>query len=125
MSLTNVYAELEKVDELNAEKILQFLLTSDKNLSLKTHINQPVEITLLQVLSNILKINKAKKSSVIIDDLIKIYKENMISFRRLSREEITKTLSAIKREKQNVSITEKLLGMRKNEWNARNKNNNS
>jgi hypothetical protein len=113
MALNEVYAELQKGDELNAEKILNFLLTSDKNLSMKTHILNPLELSILETYAEFLETRKLKKSAKLLKEWIRIFKENMVSYKRMSREEITKTLSAMKHMKTNVSLTEKLLGMRK------------
>ena len=106
-----IYGEIFKDDDLTTEKILQTLLKSDKDLAVKTEIHTPVETSLLKALVPILKTEKLPILSKFIDEFLKNYKEDMISFMRKSREEVTKVLAARMEDKNTTrDISDKLLG---------------
>ena len=81
-------------DDLTFEKILNALLDGDKNLDLKTHINKPKQLAGLKIISNVLKEAKCKASFKLIDAFTLKYLRYMVSFKRLSRFETIKAISA-------------------------------
>lgn len=98
------------IDNTSIEKIMDKLIVKDKNLILKTSIEDSIRFTTLMTMSLRLKKLKLKKSFYTLQTFIDRYIEVRVSDRRLSRTEILDAISAIKREQSN-SITSKLLGI--------------
>lgn len=73
--------------------ILNDLMDATDNLDLKTHINNPKEISVLKTLSTYLQEIKFEKSAMIIDNFIEFYSRYMISWKRLGRTEILRAIS--------------------------------
>lgn len=92
--MEEIYKELEKAEEETFEKILSKMLESDKNLPLKTHIVFPHEISVLSVIAEKLENDKFLKSASLLKIYIQKYIEYMVSYKRLSREEIVRAFVA-------------------------------
>jgi len=117
MALETFGRELFSDEEVSAEKILSQLL-SNKNINLKTHILSPVEMAILE--SYIDEIDKQrvfakehgyKQTARFLKNFTLKFKEFMVSWKRLSREEIISALAEIRKEKTGRNFAERLLGM--------------
>lgn len=122
MALETQLGELFKEEIIDANKILDSLL-SPKNIDMKTHIMSPITFAILEsvvynfesLLSELgsqkIKLPLTKK---VLEKIIQKIKLFMVSWNRLSREEITKTLQSIRQEGATErSFYQKLLGMGK------------
>jgi len=105
--LRNELKEIIPTTDISLQKILNNLLDAEKNLELKTHILKPKQLASLFILSDYLNMIKLPKSSLLIQDFINLFLKYMVSFKRLSRTEIIKAISAI-REMESLSTKEKL-----------------
>jgi len=122
MAFETVLEDLQRQEMVDANKILESLL-SPKNIDMKTHIISPVTFAILESivtnLENLLtEIGKQKiklpLTKKILNDLILKLKLFLVSWNRLSREEITKTLQSLRQEgMQDRSLYQRLLGMGK------------
>jgi len=123
MAFELALGDLQKDDELTANKILETLL-NPKNINMKTHILTPVTFAILESIimnleSLLTEINKEKKvklplTTKILKDTIVYLKQFMVSWNRLSREEITKTLQSIRQEGSGErSFWQKMIGTNK------------
>ena len=98
------------MDSASIEKIMDKLIVKDKNLILKTSIEDSLRFTTLMTLAYEFKKKGLKESYKTLWCFISRYIEVRVSDKRLSRTEILDAISAIKREQSN-SITSKLLGI--------------
>ena len=89
------------------EKILISLI-DEKNIGMKTEVQNPTDLTKLKTFADILKKNDFKEESTLIYDFIKDFKINMVSFDRKSRKEIIDALR--ERITQERSFKDKLTG---------------
>lgn len=96
-------------DGVSVEKIMDKFIVKDKNLILKTDIEDAIKFTALMVIQKDLENKGLKKSAKTLGQFIDRYIEVRVSNNRLSRKEILDAISAIKRE-QNNSMLGKLLG---------------
>jgi hypothetical protein len=105
-----IFEELIESKELRLEDILSNLITKE-NLELKTEINNPIRISILDTLSESLKNLKFEKSHNILSSFLLWYRINMVSHKRLSRKEIIKGIIGLKEEQleKEKSFFEKLL----------------
>jgi len=117
MALETFGREIFSEEEINAEQILSQLL-SNKNINLKTHILSPVEMAILE--SYIAEIEKQrvftktngyKQTARFLKTFTLRFKEFMVSWKRLSREEVIQALAEIRKEKTGRTFAERLLGM--------------
>jgi len=122
MAFETELGELMRQDTLDANKILDNLL-NPKNIDMKTHIISPITFAILEsviinlenlltdVNSQKMKLPLAKK---LLKDMINKLKFFLVSWNRLSREEITKTLQSQRQEGTTErSFYQRLLGMGK------------
>ena len=122
MAFETVLSDLQKEETIDANKILDSLI-NPKNIDMKTHIISPITFAILEsIVSNLenlltetgkqkIKLPLTKK---LLKDMTMKFKLFMVSWNRLSREEITKTLQSIRQEgMQDRSLYQKLLGMGK------------
>lgn len=122
MAFETVLSDLQKEETIDANKILESLL-NPKNIDMKTHIMSPVTFAILESVVNNLEnllteVNQQKLklpiTKKVLKDLIEKLKTFLVSWNRLSREEITKTLQSLRQEgMQDRSLYQKLLGMGK------------
>lgn len=108
-SLMNTNGEIASI-----EKILDKLLVKDKNLILKTDVENSRNFVMLYVIYEDLKTKNLKKSAKTMEIFLNRYIEVRVSRDRESRKEILEAISAVRREQSN-SITSKLLGINENE----------
>jgi hypothetical protein len=97
------------LDTASVEKIMDKLIVADKNLILKTDIENSMAFTALIVISDDLKRKGLRESAKTLNRFIDAYIKVRVSYKRLSRKEILDAISAIKREQSN-SIISKLIG---------------
>ena len=122
MALETSLGDLFKEEPIDTNKILSDLL-NPKNIDMKTHIVSPLTFAILEgIINNIegllseigkekIKLPLTKK---LLKDIIKQLKHFLVSWNRLSREEITKTLQSIKAEgTEQRSLYQKLIGLGK------------
>ena len=88
-----VLDELKQVKDITAQEILNAMLDGDENLDLKTHIYKPKQLASLNLVGDLLKGLKYKRASKTIENFIEIYLRYMVSYKRMSRQEIIKALS--------------------------------
>ena len=122
MAFETVLSDLQKDETIDANKILESLL-NPKNIDMKTHIISPITFAILESvvknLENLLTQTGKQKiklplTTKLLKDMIKQLKMFMVSWNRLSRDEITKTLQSLRQEgMQDRSFYQKLLGMGK------------
>ena len=122
MAFETVLSDLQKEETIDANKILESLL-NPKNIDMKTHIISPVTFAILESivknLENLLTQTGKQKiklplTTKLLKDMIKQLKMFMVSWNRLSRDEVTKTLQSLRQEgMQDRSLYQKLLGMGK------------
>lgn len=84
--------------DLSFEKILNNMLDGGQNLALKTEIHNPKDLTSLEIQGKFLKQVNMRKSGKNIEDWIKIYLGNMVSYKRQSREEVSHVLASLREE---------------------------
>jgi hypothetical protein len=111
MALAENYNELKKIDDITSEKILQSLLKSDKDISMKTELPNPSPLVKLEVLADYLESEKFKESAKVIRGLVKSYETKMVSFKRKGRIEIVNAISA-EVVKKTRGMMESLLGVK-------------
>lgn len=119
MALETALGELIKEDQIDANKILHELL-DQKNIDMKTHINDPITFAILEsfiyIINDMLKdIKKSGTRLPITEKFLKSFlaqlKKFLVSWDRQSRKEITETLQAIKQENSNErSLFQRLTG---------------
>lgn len=98
------------------EKILDKFVIMDKNLILKTDIENSKNFTILRVLEEELKIRGLKKSYRTLHNFCEWYIKVRVSNHRLSRKEILEAISAIRKENaQSSTIGAKLFGLGRKE----------
>lgn len=120
MAFETVLSGLQKEETIDANKILDSLL-NPKNIDMKTHIISPITFAILESvvsnLENLLTETGKQKIQLpltkkLLKDMTMKFKLFMVSWNRLSREEITKTLQSLRTEgMQDRSLYQKLLGM--------------
>lgn len=98
-----------KGDDVSLNKIMDKMIARDKNLILKTDIENSREFTILRTIESRLKKQKLMKSYGTLHDFCEWYIQVRISNKRKSRSEIFEAISAIKRELQNT-IGSKIFG---------------
>lgn len=103
--------DLERAENINIEEILSRLLNSD-NIELKSHIVQPLHLTILKSLTELAKLYELKKTAQFLDAFILYYLKYMVSYNRLSREEIIRAVSSL-RPQPTLTISEQLTGKEK------------
>jgi len=119
MAFENVLGELQIQEDTSANKILDSLL-NPKNIDMKTHIVSPITFAIMEgIINNIeglltdmynQKI-KLPMTTKLLKDVVKKLKQFMVSWNRLSREEITTTLQSIRQEGATErSFFQKMLG---------------
>jgi len=122
--------ELQKEETINADKILNEYF-NPKNIGLKTEINAPSEFTTLEVIAknfnDLINFNievtkrgrrkykhNLKGVADVLQNWIDMFKINMISHNRKSREEVSRVLIAMKQQQNTErSLLQKLTGMGK------------
>jgi hypothetical protein len=99
------------IDSATVEKIMDKFIIADRNLILKTDLENPLTFTALMVIQNDLKRKGLKESAKTLEVFCDYYIKCRVSNKRMSRKEILDAISAIKREQSATGITAKLLGM--------------
>lgn len=95
--------------DLSNQMILQDLIDGSKNLSLKTRIEKPKEFTLLELYGYKAEVDGYKNLSKFVNKYVRIFRENMVSFKGLSRKEtITALAHLIESERENMSLSKRL-----------------
>ena len=120
MALETELGELFKEETIDTRKILSDLL-NPKNIDMKTHIVSPLTFAILEgIINNIeellSEIGKQKVklplTKKLLKKIIRQLKLFLVSWNRLSREEVTKTLQSIRTEgTEGKSLYQKLLGI--------------
>lgn len=110
-TLENVKSTLENagIDTQTVEKIMDKFIVADKNLILKTDLDNPIGLARLMTIQKDLERKGLKQSAKTLEIWIDSYIKCRISRNRLSRTEILDAISAIKREQTN-SVLGKWLG---------------
>ena len=93
--MSEILKDFISTNEISIQQILNNLLNSDKNLSLKTEIHNPKKLATLLTLANYLKSRKYVKTYKLIDGFIKTYLIYMVSNKRKSRTEVIKALTSL------------------------------
>lgn len=119
MAFENILGELQIQEDTTANKILESLL-NPKNIDMKTHIVSPITFAIMEgIINNVegllsaldeQKIRLPMTKKLLKDIIIKL-KQFMVSWNRMSRDEITKTLQSIRQEGATErSFFQKMLG---------------
>lgn len=119
MAFENILGELQIQEDTSANKILDSLLNPE-NIDMKTHIVSPITFAIMEGIINNIEgllssLNESKiklpMTKKLLKDIIKKLKQFMVSWNRLSRDEITKTLQSIRQEGATErSFFQKMLG---------------
>lgn len=91
-------------------KILKEFFANDKNVSLKTELNNVIAVTILEVIQNYYK--EYPITNKILSNFINTYKINMISHKRKSRKEFVEVLKNKEILEEKEQIVKKFLGVR-------------
>lgn len=118
MSFEALFPELMRsTGSVDANAILRDLL-DDKNIDTKTHILTPVEMAILDAYVDYItdmivfcKTKGLRRTAKFLSKFLIQFKKYMVSWKRLSRTEVTNTLSAIQQRETGTSFVSKLLGM--------------
>lgn len=110
-SIDEIEQLMKKGDIASIEKIMDKFIVVDKNLILKTDIENPKAFTILKTIEDDLKSKGLKKSAKTIHNFTNWYIQARVSNKRLSWKYIFDAISAIKRENSTSTIGAKLLGM--------------
>jgi len=94
MELEQFLNELKKSDENELSKLISELI-NDKNIELKTEIQNPFTMSLLDSLGEYLEQKGLKQSSNLLKTFLFYFRVNMISFNRKSRTEYIKAINSL------------------------------
>lgn len=100
-----------KNTNVSLEKIMDKFIVADRNLILKTDIENCKNFTILKTIESELRSKGLKKSARTIHIFLEWYIKARVSNNRLSRKEILDAISAVKRENSTSTIGAKLLGL--------------
>jgi len=103
----DILKSMESLEEISPEKILSELL-SHKKVEFHTEIPNPISLTALEILAEWL--SDFKKTSKIVKGAVKIFKINMVAFRRKRALEIVDAYKSGKEAKEEKTLKELLLG---------------
>jgi hypothetical protein len=110
----DVLSDMFPKEELNEHKILNKLLTSDIHLNLKTRINEPVVISVFDTSAFRFKKKGMKRTASMLEFFSKNWKEVMVSYPNgEGRKEITSAIAGMREQAKNVSMIERLTGMKR------------
>jgi len=104
---------MRKGDTASIEKIMDKFIVKDKNLILKTDIENSKNFTILKTIEEDLKAKGLKRSAKTIHNFTEYYIAVRVSHQRLSWKYVFDAISAIKRENTTSSLGAKLLGLGK------------
>ena len=93
--MSEIIKDFLSTNEISIQQILNNLLNSDKNLSLKTEIYHPKKLAILLTLAYYLKGKKYIKTYNLIKDFIETYLKYMVSNKRKSRNEVIRALAPL------------------------------
>jgi hypothetical protein len=105
---------MEQISDIRVEQILQQMIRKE-DIKLKTHIIAPVEISSLRALEALFVAYSMKNAAVVLGTWLNEYEQYMVSWKRLSREEIIKAVSAVlaARMEERQTTGQKLMGVKK------------
>jgi pantothenate synthetase len=108
-----IFEELIETKETKLEDILSNLINK-QDLELKTEIHNPLVISALDVLAISLRENNLNISSNILANFLYWFRINMVSYKRLSRNEIIKGIIGLREEaiEERKSLIDKLLKLK-------------
>lgn len=107
----------KKGDNLTVEMLMDKFIVTDKNLILKTDIENSSSFTRLKTIEFDMLKRGLKKSAKTLNVFTEWYIKVRVSHKRLSRKEILDAVSAIKRENSTSTIGAKIFGFGKDEKN--------
>jgi hypothetical protein len=112
----SLFDEMENAQGININEILNKMVTGEADLEQKSHILDPVALMLLKTLAGLLEQYKLSTSAKTLETVIKYYLLYMISYKRMSREEIIFAVSQMMKDKE-LTIKQEMLGtQRKKGW---------
>lgn len=104
---------MRKGDSVSVEKIIDKFVVIDKNLILKTDIENSKNFTILKTLEEDMRKKGLKKSAKTLHTFTDWYIKVRVSHGRLSRKEVLDAIAAIKRESATSTIGATLFGLGK------------
>ena len=107
--LREMFKEIIPKTNLSLITTLNNLLDSEHNLELKTHIHKPLNLTILELITEYIKVSGYEQPSDLLTNFITNFRKNMISYKRLSRTEIIKAISSLQQTKDDLTNTQKLI----------------
>jgi len=112
LPVSGLFGELSAGSDLTAEMILGKLMTSDLDLPLKSDVDDPVVLSVLDVLVDYAEGKSYTNTAKVLRCLLKSYRENRVSFKRRGRREIVDGVVAdLQRVKQEgEGVGERLVG---------------
>lgn len=108
MSFTQLFNELVQTKDISLQQILNNLLDGTSDLDLKTHINNPKDMSALYILTIYFKAMKLPKSAKLLDVFIEKFTRYMVSYKRLSRKEIITAISRLVEIQDDTTTIEKM-----------------
>ena len=106
--LRELFKEIIPKRDITLQQILNNLLDSE-NIELKTHIHKPLNLAILKLISDYIRLSGYKEPSELLDNFILIFLKYMVSYKRLSRTEIIKAITNQLPSKDDLSNTQKLI----------------
>lgn len=100
-----------KSDTTSIEKIMDKFIVKDKNLILKTDIENPKNFTVMALMITELQGKGLKRSAKTLKTFCERYIETRVSNGRLSWKYVFDAISAIKRENSGSTILSKITGL--------------
>lgn len=110
-SIDEIHNLMKRGDSTTIEKIMDKFIVKDKNLILKTDIENSKNFTLLRVLQKELQTKGLKRSAKTLKTFCDAYIEVRVSNGRLSWKYVFDAISAIKRENSGSTILSKITGI--------------
>ena len=110
--IDNFEGMFKTTDELTVEKIILKFFDIDANLNLKTEIppNALIPLETLEAYAIILHEQGLKKTAKLVTELVRLFKEFMISYDRQGRGEGERMIAGMKEQIKNSGTLARLLG---------------
>lgn len=94
-AIKDFFGALKKGGGSTANELLNGMVTEDENLALKSDVDNPLALNVLNMVKDYLKTNKMNKSSTLLDGFITGYLRYRIPYKRMSRKEMIEGITAV------------------------------
>lgn len=107
-SLIDYFLPVES-SEITEQEILNALITADKNLDLKTRIDNPKKLAIIDMIADMFNSFELLNSEKILRNWTLQFKKYLISLKGLGREEIIRGIIGIKKSISETTIQKKMI----------------